>query len=128
MATNNNITLTSLDELLVDTNDEYVVYQCALRTKRCQAIIEAVDSSGLYKRIPGGRLAPFEHPSLGFASRASVLKTSIEQAAAGDWPVTVIAIIDDMQQHAFANNLAEFLGILDRVLDNIEAEFRSATL
>jgi hypothetical protein len=127
MATKNNITLTSLEELLTDTNEEYVEYQCAVRMKRCQAIIDAVEASGLYERIPGGHVAIFDQPSLGFDSRAGVLKTAIEQAATGDWPVTVIAIIDNVQHHARPNTLSDFLGIVDGVLGNIETEFALAT-
>ncbi|MFC9664270.1 restriction endonuclease [Nocardia sp. NPDC127606] len=121
-----NVTLTSLETLQADSYHEFFEYQCTLNARRCQAIIDAVHNSDLYERIPGGRLTTFDRPSLGFGARAAVLKTAIDEALAGNWPVTVINFTNDVQRHAKADNPSAFLDISEYAVAKLETDFTQA--
>ncbi|MFI7524009.1 restriction endonuclease [Nocardia salmonicida] len=125
MARMSNITLTSLEQLRMASDSERVEHAYAILTKRCQYIIDAVNLGDVYDGNPDGRLVAFKHPHLAFAGRAGVIKTAIDQARAGDWPVTIITIIDDAERYARAEDVADLLELADYAVTRLESDFGS---
>jgi Restriction endonuclease len=125
MANKSNITLTGLDELVADTEDDYIEYQCGVLRKRCEAIIDTLHSSGLEK-TRDSKANPLDWPDIVFGARADMLKTAIEEAVSGRWPVTMSRTNDGLVSYAHADNISDFITLTDFTLGEIENELAAA--
>ncbi|MDC9003763.1 restriction endonuclease [Mycobacterium marinum] len=124
LAQKSNITLTSLDELRTDTEDEYIEYQCALLTKRCGAIKDAIHARGSPIKIGGSRAIryPADLAAVNFVGRAGILETAVEFALKGRWPIRVIVVTDEVESPVRTENFSELLAVVDDALTKIEGE------
>jgi hypothetical protein len=124
LAQKSNITLTSLDELRADTENEYIEYQCALLTKRCEAIKDAVHARGSPFKMSLGRAIsyPADLAALNFVGRAAILEAAVEFALKGRWPIRVIVVTDEAESPVRTENFSELLAVVDDALTKIEGE------
>ena len=125
LATRNNITLLSTDELVAASEVEVHQHQCVLLRNRCDAVIFEVDRSGFRDRNGNQRFEP-GWESMAFDTRVSVLKTAIDSALRGTWPVPVLRYAGDVLATARSENMADLIMLVDFTLSEIEAEFAAA--
>jgi hypothetical protein len=117
LANKSNITLTSLDELQEDTEDEYIEYQCALVIKRCKAVMEGMKFP---VRYPAGASLPNPFELIG---RAGLLARAAEAAIDGKWPIGVTALSDGVESRVRATNFADLMQFVEGALTEVEADF-----
>jgi hypothetical protein len=125
MARKSNITLTSLEELKADTEDEYIEYQCGVLRRKCEAIMTAIHASRLEK-LRSRDDNPLDWPDIVIAARAGGLKTAIEEAVGGRWPVGITRVKDGLESYAFLDNMPDFLAVVEFVLEEIEDQLADA--
>jgi hypothetical protein len=123
-----NITLTSLDELRINTEDEYVRRQCALLSARCEAIYRAVHRrvTSTTSTRDGVREVTGTYPAgldgLRVIGRTAVLEGAIKTALGGQWPLRIVVVAGSVESHLPATDFAEFLAVVDDALSAIEGE------
>ncbi|GBG35815.1 restriction endonuclease [Mycobacterium montefiorense] len=129
LATKSNITLTSLDELQTDTEDEYKEYRCVLVTKRCQAIIDEITALSTLFRRGGmyGTSFPAGLNGIEFTGRASILRSAAEAALAGKWPIRVVIVSEGKESTERPPNFDGLMDVVEHALAKLESEFATVT-
>lgn len=125
MATESNISLTSLEEVKEDTKAEYIEYRCDELRRRCESVVSVIHTSGL-EALRSQDDDPFDWPDISIGARANGLKTAIEEALGDRWPVGITRVKDGQESYAFIDNMPDLLAVVEHILNEIEDDLADA--